>query len=54
MLMILCSPVMILDYFMRPKQILSKTFKMNDLGEATFVLGIEIHREKSLGMLGLS
>ena len=33
---------------------LSKTFKMKDLGEASFVLGIEIHRDRSQNLLGLS
>ena len=27
---------------------------MKDLGEASFVLGIEIHRNRSRGLLGLS
>ena len=29
------------------KALLSKTFEMKDLGEASFVLGIEIHRDRS-------
>ena len=33
---------------------LSKNFDMKDLGEASFVLGIEIHRILSRGLLGLS
>src|SRR5262249_50588519 len=36
------------------KQLLSKTFDMKDLGEASFVLGIEIHRDRSRHLLGLS
>ena len=36
------------------KQMLSKKFDMKDLGEASFVLGIEIHRNRSRGLLGLS
>ena len=36
------------------KALLSKTFEMNDLGEASFVLGIEIHRDRSQNLLGLS
>ena len=36
------------------KQHLSKTFDMKDLGKASFVLGIEIHRDRSRGTLGLS
>jgi hypothetical protein len=27
---------------------------MKDLGEASFILGIEIHRDRSKGVLGLS
>lgn len=33
---------------------MSKTFETKDVGEASFGLGIEIHRDKSLGLLGLS
>ena len=33
---------------------LSSKFDMKDLGEASFVLGIEIHRDRSKGVLGLS
>ncbi|KAJ7959777.1 Retrotransposon protein, putative, Ty1-copia subclass [Quillaja saponaria] len=36
------------------KLMLSKTFDMKDLGEASFVLGIEIHRDRSRHLLGLS
>src|SRR4051812_13531903 len=36
------------------KKFLSKKFEMKDLGEASFVLGIQIHRDRSLGTLGLS
>jgi hypothetical protein len=36
------------------KKFLSSKFDMKDLGEASFVLGIEIHRDKSKGVLGLS
>ena len=36
------------------KQFLSKNFDMKDLGEASYVIGIEIHRDKSCGLLGLS
>uniref|UniRef100_A0A2N9GYL9 Reverse transcriptase Ty1/copia-type domain-containing protein n=1 Tax=Fagus sylvatica TaxID=28930 RepID=A0A2N9GYL9_FAGSY len=35
------------------KRFLFDNFEMKDLGEASFVLGIEIHRDKSLGILGL-
>ena len=33
---------------------LSSNFDMKDLGEASFVLGIEIHRDRRKGVLGLS
>ena len=33
---------------------LAKNFEMKDLGEASFVLGIQIHRDRSRGILGLS
>lgn len=33
---------------------LSKDFEMKDLGEAPFVFGIQIHRDRTLGILGLS
>ena len=36
------------------KKFLSKQFEMKDLGEASFVLGIQIHRNRSRGILGLS
>ena len=36
------------------KSMLTKFFDMKDLGEASFVLGIEIHRDRSRGVLGLS
>ena len=36
------------------KRMLSKNFDMKDLGEASFVLGIEIHKNRSRGLLGLS
>ena len=36
------------------KKFLSSKFDMKDLGEASFVLGIEIHRDRSKGVLGLS
>ena len=32
---------------------MSSKFDMKDLGEASFVLGIEIHRDKRKGVLGL-
>ena len=36
------------------KQFLSKNFDMKDVGEASYVIGIKIHREISQGILGLS
>jgi hypothetical protein len=36
------------------KKFLSSKFNMKDHGEASFVLGIEIHRDRSKGVLGLS
>ena len=36
------------------KRLLSKHFEMKDLGETSFVLGIQIHRDRSQGTLGLS
>ena len=36
------------------KKFLSSKFEMKDLGEVSFVLGIEIHRDRRKGVLGLS
>ncbi|KAG8491081.1 hypothetical protein CXB51_014226 [Gossypium anomalum] len=36
------------------KRFLSKHFEMKDLGDPFFVLGIQIHRDRSRGILGLS
>jgi hypothetical protein len=36
------------------KKFLSSKFDMKDLGESSFVLGIEIHRDRSKWVLGLS
>ena len=36
------------------KQFLSKNFDMKDMGEASYVIGIKIHRVKFKGILGLS
>lgn len=33
------------------KKFLSKNFEMKDLGEASYVIGIEIHRDRSLRKL---
>ena len=38
----------------KTKQFLSQTFEMKDLGEASYVIGIEIHRDRSQRVLGLS
>jgi hypothetical protein len=36
------------------KRFLSSNFNMKDLGEASFVLGIEIHQDRRKGVLELS
>ena len=36
------------------KNFLSKNFEMKDMGEANYVIGIEIFRDRSQGLLGLS
>jgi hypothetical protein len=36
------------------KQFLSKNFDMKDMGEASYVIGIKIHRDRTRGVLGLS
>ena len=36
------------------KRFLAKNFEMKDLGDASFVLSIQIHRDRSRGILGLS
>ena len=36
------------------KQFLSKNFDMKDMGEASYAIGIKIHRDRSRGILGLS
>ena len=36
------------------KQFLSKNFDMKDMGEASYVIGIKIHRDRFWGILGLS
>ena len=36
------------------KKFLSQNFEMKDLGEASYVIGIEIHRDRSQRVLGLS
>ena len=39
---------------MEVKSWLSSTFDMKDLGEASYVLGVEIHRDRKRKVLGLS
>jgi hypothetical protein len=36
------------------KEYLNKSFSMKDLGEATFILGIKIYRDRSRSLIGLS
>ena len=36
------------------KRFLIKKFKMKDLGDASFILGIQIHQDRYQGILGLS
>ncbi|KAL0559465.1 hypothetical protein IC582_004076 [Cucumis melo] len=36
------------------KEFLSKNFEMKDMGEASYVIGIEIFRDRTHGLLGLS
>ena len=42
------------NVLLETKQMLSCSFDMKDLGEAHYVLGIEILRDRSRGILGLS
>ena len=41
------------NLLLETKKFLSSNFDMKDLGEASFVLGIEIHRDRRKGVLGL-
>ncbi|KAJ0539592.1 putative RNA-directed DNA polymerase [Helianthus annuus] len=43
-----------LDMLHESKRLLSHNFDMNDLGDASYVIGIEIHRDRHKGILGLS
>jgi hypothetical protein len=43
-----------ISLLLETKSFLSSHFEMKDLGEARFVLGIEIHRDRVKGVLGLS
>ena len=40
--------------FHEMKQFLSKNFDMKNMGEASYVIGIKIHRDRFQGILGLS
>ena len=42
------------NLLLESKKFLSSKFDMKDLGEASFVLGIEIHRDRRNEILGLS
>ena len=42
------------NLLLETKKFLSSKFDIKDLGEASFVLGIEIHRDREKGVLGLS
>jgi hypothetical protein len=42
------------DLLQETKKFLSSKFDMKDLGEASFVLGIEIHRDRRIGVLALA
>ena len=42
------------DLLLETKKFLSSRFDMKDLGEASFILGIEIHRDRRNGVLALS
>ncbi|CAM8996866.1 unnamed protein product [Rhodiola kirilowii] len=60
----LCSLVLYVDdillatndkgFLYEVKQFLSKNFDMKDMGEASYIIVIKIHRDRSLGILGLS
>jgi hypothetical protein len=43
-----------ISLLLETKRFLSSNFDMKDLGEASFVLGIKIHRDRRKGVLGLS
>ena len=43
-----------LDLLKETKLFLSQNFEMKDMGEASYVISIEIHRDKSWKILGLS
>ncbi|GKA09305.1 putative zinc finger, CCHC-type containing protein [Tanacetum coccineum] len=43
-----------IDLLHKSKRFLSRNFDMKDLGEASYATGIEIHRDRANGKLGLS
>jgi Reverse transcriptase (RNA-dependent DNA polymerase) len=43
-----------LDMLFETKYFLSKKFDMKDLGKVSYVIGIEKHRDRSRGIIGLS
>ena len=43
-----------IDMLVETKQLLSRYFNMKDLGEASYVLGIQILRDRPSGILRLS
>ena len=43
-----------INFLLETKQMLSYNFDMKDLGEAHYILGIEILRDRSKRVLGLS
>ena len=60
----ICYLVLYVDYILlatsdvgtlyKVKQYISKNLDMKDMGEASYVIDIKIHRERSRGILGLS
>ena len=42
------------NLLLETKKFLPSNFDMKDLGEASFILGIEIHQDRRKGLLGLS
>ena len=42
------------NLLLETKKLLSSKFDMKDLGEASFILVIEIHRDREKSVLGLS
>ena len=46
--------LVVMSVLLETKKFLFSKFDMKDLSEASFVLGIEIHQDRSKGVLGLS